>query len=116
LKVQNGQLTLIHMNWSGIVVHGSCDSSWDGIIKIYGVSHTITLNGDNTYSIDGEPSLAMNINDLTSFDTIEARGTVKMDGPNQILIDDAAIQSNSVIQDSAPWALTCKTTFLTVNW
>lgn len=85
VTVDGGQLTMAHGAYSPIGSHGNCEPAWRDIIKIDGVSHSVSYSGG--YLIDGQGSLPVSIEELESYSKIGGRGGVTQTDKT-IYIDD----------------------------
>jgi hypothetical protein len=88
VTVDDGQMMIEHRNYNPIGAPGDCPEAWWNILKIEGVSHTVSLQPSDTYLIDGAAALSMPIEDLEIFTKTSGRGTVSWSGTHTILIDD----------------------------
>jgi PKD repeat protein len=91
ITVNNGQLSMVHDEWSAIGTTDAtdCPSLWYHRINLDTVDHTINEPGKGvSYEIDGQSSIPVGIAALTSFTKTDGRGGVSWDGTNKIYIND----------------------------
>ncbi len=104
IKIENGQLTMVHRNWQPITT-----------IKIDDVSHTTSKQANDTYLIDGAAYLSVPIQDLDSFTKNIGRGTVSWSGTHRILVDDDSYGGGSTYSISLCGTPTTTTTTSTTT-